>query len=88
MAELFVPRQIWLSENEYQKCIYPYVECEHVGNIFDRFTETIKDITSEDIYIDDTARDYHDEKVKQFIIKMGFDIVFVDKFSHTENKAQ
>lgn len=86
IAQLLVPKRHCYAPLTYLVSKYPQGGCENVATLCRMFSNTVKDIADENIFIDDTVKDYRNEKAVQFVMNTNVDLIFVDKFVWSDDK--
>ena len=86
IAKLLGPKYDRYAPLTYLVSKYPQGGCENVATLCRMFSNTIKDIADENILIDDTIKDYRNEKAVQFVMNTNVDLIFVDKFVWSDDK--
>ena len=86
IAQLLVPKRHCYAPLTYLVSKYPQGGCENVATLCRMFSRTVKDIADENIFIDDTVKDYRNDKAVQFVMNTNVDLIFVDKFVWSDDK--
>ena len=86
IAQLLVPKRHCYAPLTYLVSKYPQGGCENVATLCRMFSSIVKDIADENIFIDDTVKDYRNEKAVLFVMNTNIDLIFVDKFVWSDDK--
>lgn len=89
LAELMAPRPRDWGNLDFLESKYPPTECATSSSVYEQFRKVIKDISQEkNVYIDDTAKDYRDERVLRFVMNEDIDIIFIDEFVWSDEQTK
>lgn len=89
LAELMVPHRTRLAPFKFLESKFPSVECAMSSSVYELLGKVIKEISKEEnVYIDNTAKDYRDERVVRFVMNEDIDIIFIDEFVWPDEKTK